>query len=59
VIDPHAAARHLEAPATRVAGLPTIRPMWATVLLPQGRWDEAIRLGERAVEEDPLEVGPG
>jgi tetratricopeptide (TPR) repeat protein len=32
--------------------------MWSTVLLLQARRDEAIRLGEQAVEEDPLEVWP-
>jgi TolB-like protein/Flp pilus assembly protein TadD len=58
-LDWTAAARHFEMPATRQVGLPGIvRPMWASVLLLQERTDEAIRLAERAVEEDPLEVWP-
>ena len=58
-LDWTAAARHFEMPATRQVGLPGIvRPMWATVLFQQERADEAVRLAERALEEDPLEVWP-
>jgi serine/threonine-protein kinase len=58
-LDWTAAARHFEMPATRQVGLPGIvRPMWATVPFLQERADEAVRLAERAVEEDPLEVWP-
>jgi serine/threonine-protein kinase len=58
-LDWTAAARHFEMPATRQVGLPGIvRPMWATVFFLQERADEAVRLAERAVEEDPLEVWP-
>jgi TolB-like protein/Tfp pilus assembly protein PilF len=58
-LDWTAAARHFERPATRQVGLPGIvRPMWATVPFLQEKPDEAVRLAERAVEEDPLEVWP-
>jgi TolB-like protein/Tfp pilus assembly protein PilF len=58
-LDWTAAARHFEVPATRQVGLPGIvRPMWASVLFQQERADEAVRLAERALEEDPLEVWP-
>jgi TolB-like protein/Flp pilus assembly protein TadD len=58
-LDWTAAERHFERPATRQVGLPGIvRPCWASVLLLQERADEAVRLAERAVEEDPLEVWP-
>ena len=58
-LDWTAAARHFEMPATRQVGLPGIvRPMWATVFFQQEMADEAIRLAERALEEDPLEVWP-
>jgi TolB-like protein/Tfp pilus assembly protein PilF len=58
-LDWTAAARHFEMPATRQVGLPGIvRPMWASVFFLQEQADEAVRLAERAVEEDPLEVWP-
>jgi TolB-like protein/lipopolysaccharide biosynthesis regulator YciM len=58
-LDWAAAARHFEMPATRHIGLPgMVRPMWGTALFVQERADEAVRVAERAVEEDPLEVWP-
>jgi len=58
-LDWAAAARHFEMPATRQIGLPgMVRPMWGTALFVQERADEAVRVAERAVEEDPLEVWP-
>ena len=53
-----AAERHFDFPLAKQAGFPTIQPMYGGFQFVRGNAEEAIKLAQRAIEEDPLEVWP-
>jgi serine/threonine protein kinase/tetratricopeptide (TPR) repeat protein len=53
-----AAARHFEAPLTRLVGFSIVRSAYAAFQFFRGNVDDAIAITERTIAEDPLEVWP-
>ena len=56
--DFEAGEQHYRVPGARQAGYPLTRPVYGGFLFLRGDVSEAVRLAERAIEEDPLEVWP-
>ncbi len=50
------AERHFDFPLAKQASFELVRPMYSGVLYLRGNAEEAIKLAERAIEEDPLDV---
>ena len=51
-----AAEKHFEFPMAKQASFETIRPIYSGVQFLRGNVDPAIKLAQRAIEEDPLDV---
>jgi tetratricopeptide (TPR) repeat protein len=51
-----AAEKHFDFPMAKQASFELVRPMYGGVLYLRGNAEEAIKLAERATEEDPLDV---
>jgi TolB-like protein/Tfp pilus assembly protein PilF len=51
-----AAERHFDSPGAKEVGFGLLRPLYAWVEFWRGNVEPAIKLAERAIEEDPLEV---
>lgn len=50
------AEKHFDFPMAKQVSFELVRPMYGGVLYLRGNADDAIKLAERAVEEDPLDV---
>jgi len=48
--------KHFEFPLAKQASFELVKPMYGGVLYLRGNAEEAIKLAERAIEEDPLDV---
>jgi tetratricopeptide (TPR) repeat protein len=55
-LDWAAAERHFDSPGAKEVGFGLLRPLYAWVEFWRGSVEPAIKLAERAIEEDPLEV---
>ena len=55
-LDWAAADLHFDSPGAKEVGFGLLRPLYAWVQFWQGNVEPAIKLAERAIEEDPLEV---
>jgi len=55
-LDWAAAETHFDSPGAKEVGFGLLRPLYAWVQFWEGKVEPAIRLAERAIEEDPLEV---
>jgi TolB-like protein/Flp pilus assembly protein TadD len=51
-----AAEKHFEFPLAKQASFELVKPMYGGFLYLRGNADQAIKLAERAIEEDPLDV---
>ncbi|HTS56998.1 MAG TPA: protein kinase [Terriglobales bacterium] len=51
-----AAEQHFDFPMAKQASFETIRPLYSGVQFLRGNVEQAIKLAQRAIEEDPLEV---
>jgi tetratricopeptide (TPR) repeat protein len=51
-----AAEKHFDFPLAKQASFELVRPMYGGVLCLRGNAEEAIKLAERSIEEDPLDV---
>lgn len=51
-----AAERHFDFPMAKQAGFAIIRPMYSGFQFLRGNVEQAIKLAQRAIEEDPLDV---
>jgi TolB-like protein/Tfp pilus assembly protein PilF len=51
-----AAEKHFDFPMAKQASFELVRPMYGGFLYLRGNAEEAVRLAERAIEEDPLDV---